>query len=212
MSELLLTVEPAEASALAPFGTLLGRDAAAPAVPIDFYRGQVRMSYPVAFRCGHPVELALATLARRAPEVRYMERHFQHTQTFIPLAGAPFIVVMAPPGEADLPDIHAVRAFRFDGGSGLTLHLGTWHEFPFAIEEDSDMIVILSTQTSHDLQAKDGATQEAFGPDLDKKDIAARTGMLLRFDDRSMSDQRSIPIRRPAPAGGTVRRREGGLE
>lgn len=177
-----LPVEPASASALAPFGTFLGRGASAPAVPVDFYRGHVRMSYPVAFTCDHPVELTLATLTRREPEVRYMERHFQHTQTFIPLGGKPFIAVMAPPSDGELPDMKAVRAFRFDGQDGFTLHLGTWHEFPFALEDETDMIVVLSSQTGYDLHAKDSVTQEAFGPDLDKKDIVARTGQMFRFE------------------------------
>lgn len=177
-----LRVDVADAQSLAPFGTLLGRGAGAASIPVDFYRGQVRMSYPVAFTCDHPVELTLASLSVREPEVRYMERHFQHTQTFIPLGGKPFIAVMAPPGADDLPDIEAVRAFRFDGSAGFTLHLGTWHEFPFAIEDDTDMIVVLSTQTGYDLHAKNDVTQEAFGPDLDKKDIVARTGTKFRFE------------------------------
>ncbi len=183
MSEIVRTlrVEPATAEALAAFGAVLGSAAGAPAVPIDFYRGHVRMSYPVAFTCDHPVELTLATLTRRDPEVRYMERHFQHTQSFIPLGGKPFIAVMAPPGDGDLPDIDTVRAFRFDGSAGFTLRLGTWHEFPFAVVDDTDMVVILSTQTGYDLHARDATTQEASGPDLDKKDIVARTGTVFRF-------------------------------
>ena len=176
-----LDVHPAEAAALAPFGRILGGAAGAATVPVDFYRGHVRMSYPVAFRCDHPVELTLATVSPRPPEVRYMERHFQHTQTFIPLGGRPFVAVMAPPSAGDLPDLDAVRAFRFDGSAGFALHLGTWHEFPFALQADSELVVVLSTQTGYDLHARDAATQEAFGPDLDKKDIVARTGTLFRF-------------------------------
>jgi ureidoglycolate lyase len=176
-----LPLLPATAEQLMPFGQILGSAAGVPPTPVDFYRGQVRMSHPVAFHCEHPVELTLATLSLRPPEVRYMERHFQHTQTFIPLGGKPFVAVMAPPCDGDLPDLEAVRAFRFDGSAGFALHLGTWHEFPFAIEEESEMVVILSTQTGYDLHAKDAVTQEASGPDLDKKDLVARTGTVFRF-------------------------------
>lgn len=176
-----LDVLPAEAEALAPFGRILGRGAGAKMSPVDFYRGHVRMSHPVAFSSDHPVELTLATLSPRPAEVRYMERHFQHTQTFIPLGGRPFVAVMAPPSDGDLPDIAAVRAFRFDGSAGFTLNVGTWHEFPFALVDDSEMVVVLSTQTGYDLHTKDAKTQEAFGPDLDKKDIVARTGTVFRF-------------------------------
>ena len=176
-----LPVEPATPEALAAFGHILGRVAGAKAVPVDFYKGRVTMRYPVAFACDHPVAVPLATVDPRPMEVRYMERHFQHTQTFIPLGGKPFIAVMAPPSEGEMPDLSQVRAFLFDGSAGFALHLGTWHEFPFALEEGTDLIVLLSTQTGYDLHQRDAQTEEANGPDLDKKDIQRRTGTLIRF-------------------------------
>lgn len=177
-----LRLEDATADALAPFGKIIGKAAGAPSVPVDFYKGAVKMSYPAKFACEHPVEITLASLDKRPGEVRYMERHFQHTQAFLPLGGKPFVAVMAPPTDGDLPDLGQVRAFRFDGSAGFVMHLGTWHEFPFAIEQDTDIVVILSSQTGYDLKAKDAVTEEAFGPDLDKKDIVARTGTVFRFD------------------------------
>lgn len=177
-----LTVEPATAEALAPFGAIIGREAPVKPVSVDFYKGAVKMSYPARFVCDHPVEVTLAQMDRRPGEVRYMERHFQHTQAFIPLDGKPFIAVMAPPSEGELPDLSQVRAFRFDGSAGFAMHLGTWHEFPFAVHDGTDIIVLLSSQTGYDLKAKDAVTEEAHGPDLDKKDIVARTGNVFRFE------------------------------
>ncbi|HWU01841.1 MAG TPA: ureidoglycolate lyase [Novosphingobium sp.] len=179
---LTLPLEPATAEALAPFGSIMGAASGAPEVPVDFYRGAVRMSYPARFECEHPVDITLARVAPRPNEVRYMERHFQHTQAFLPLGGKPFVAVMAPPGEGDLPDLAQVRAFLFDGSAGFVMHRGTWHEFPFALEADTQVVVVLSRQTGYDLKAKDATTEEAHGPDLDKKDIAARTGQVIRFD------------------------------
>lgn len=176
-----LQVEPATAEALVPFGHVLGAAAGAPSLPIDFYKGAVRMSYPAPFACDHPLELALATVDPRPGEVRYMERHFQHTQGFLSLGGKPFVAVLAPPGKGDLPDLTQVRAFRFDGSAGFVMHRGTWHEFPFAVLPGTELVVLLSSQTGHDLKGKDPVSEEAFGPDLDKKDIAARTGKVLRF-------------------------------
>ena len=177
-----LKLEPANALALAPFGSIVGKDADAEAVDIDFYKGAVAISYPAEFNSDHPVEIALASMRRRPPEVRYLERHFQHTQAFIPLAGKPFVAVMAPPCDGDLPDLSKVRAFLFDGSAGFVIHRGTWHEFPFAIEDDTHVIVLLSRQTGYDLKSKDADTEEASGPDLDKKDILRRTNTLYRFD------------------------------
>ncbi|WP_226638491.1 ureidoglycolate lyase [Novosphingobium profundi] len=177
-----LTVEEATAENTAAFGDIVGRQAPVEPVSVDFYKGAVRMSYPTRFTSEHPVEMTLAQMTRRTPEVRYMERHFQHTQAFLPLGGKPFIAVMAPPSEGELPDLSKVRAFRFDGTAGFSLHLGTWHEFPFAIEDETDIVVVLSSQTGYDLKAKDAETEEAHGPDLDKKDIVARTGNVFRFE------------------------------
>jgi ureidoglycolate lyase len=175
-------IEDATAEALAPFGQIIGRASGAVPVSVDFYKGAVKMSYPARFSSDYPVDLTLASLDVRPGEVRYMERHFQHTQAFLPLGGKPFIAVMAPPSDGDLPDIAAVRAFRFDGTAGFVMHRGTWHEFPFAVEPDTDIVVILSNQTGYDLKTKDPVTEEAHGPDLDKKDIVARTGQVFRFD------------------------------
>ncbi|MEP6344384.1 MAG: ureidoglycolate lyase [Parasphingorhabdus sp.] len=177
-----LPLTKASAEALSPFGQIIGSASGVEPMAVDFYKGAVAMSYPVKFTSEHPVEVSLANLDRRPGEVRYMERHFQHTQAFIPLGGKPFVAVMAPPGDDDLPDLSAVKAFLFDGSAGFQLHLGTWHEFPFAMEPETEMIVLLSSQTGYDLKAKDAVTEEAFGPDLDKKDIAARTGTLFQFD------------------------------
>lgn len=176
-----LAIEEATPEALAPFGQVIGRVDGVVPVSVDFYRGAVKMSYPARFICEHPVEITVAHMERRPAEVRYMERHFQHTQAFLPLAGKPFIAVMAPPSDGDLPDLSQVRAFRFDGSAGFAMHLGTWHEFPFAIEGGTDLVVILSSQTGYDLKGKDARTEEAHGPDLDKKDIVARTGHVFRF-------------------------------
>jgi len=177
-----LAVEPATPEALALFGAVIGRDAPVKPVSVDFYKGAVKMSFPARFLCEHPVEVTLAQMDRRPGEVRYMERHFQHTQAFLPLGGKPFVAVMAPPSDGELPDLSQVRAFRFDGTAGFAMHLGTWHEFPFAVEDGTDLVVILSSQTGYDLKAKDAATEEAHGPDLDKKDIVARTGKVFRFE------------------------------
>lgn len=176
-----LVAEPATAEALAPFGQVLGRRPGLEMVKTDYYKGKVALGRPVDFFCDDKVELSFATLQRRPLRVRYLERHFKHSQTFIPLGGKPFVVVMAPPGEGDIPDLDKVRAFRFDGTIGFGMFAGTWHEFPFAIEDETDLVVVLSAQTTTDLKAKDADTEEAHGPDLDKKDMVARTGVVFEI-------------------------------
>ncbi|MEP2990474.1 MAG: ureidoglycolate lyase [Parasphingorhabdus sp.] len=176
-----LPLERANTLNLKPFGDLVGNSDRSDLMPIDFYDGTVKVSKPAPFLCEHPVDLSLTMVDPRRPEVRYMERHFQHTQVFMPLGGKPFVVVMAPPSSNDMPDLSAARAFLFDGSAGFLMHVGTWHEFPFAVEPSTEIVVILSSQTGYDLQNSDPVTEEAFGPDLDKKDILARAGIKLSF-------------------------------
>lgn len=176
-----LLIETASPKAVAPFGQIAGTNSTPQLMPIDFYKGAVEVGQAVRFHCDHPVELTPARIDLRPGEVRFMERHFQHTQAFIPVGGKPYIVVVAPPTDGELPDLAAARAFRFDGSQSFVMHVGTWHEFPFALETNTDILVILSAQTGYDLKNGDPETEEAFGPDLDKKDMVARTGTVLRF-------------------------------
>lgn len=177
-----LKVEAATPEALAPYGALLGRRSGANPTGLDYYNGAVAMSRPVSYQCASQTQLSLTTLQRRPFQVRYLERHFQHTQSFIPLGGKAWMGVFAPPCDGDMPDLGQVRAFRFEGDTGLCLHLGTWHEFPFALEDDTDLVVVLSSQTTEDLQHRAENGIEAFGPDLDKKDMTLRAGVLFVLD------------------------------
>lgn len=177
-----LPLERATAVNIAPFGAILGSATDRAALPIDFYGGAVTVRKPVDFVSDHTTELTVATVDRRAPQVRWMERHFKHTQTFIPLGGRPFIVVMAPPAQdRELPELDTVRAFHFDGSSGFTMHIGTWHEFPFALVDQTDIVVILRSETTRDLRRENVIADEAFGPDIEKRDLLTRAGMTFQF-------------------------------
>jgi ureidoglycolate lyase len=172
-------VESATPENIAPFGGLIGPRAAVQPSGVSYYAGAVATGRQVDYQCDTATEISLATLHRRPLEVHYMERHAQHTQTFIPLGNKPFMAILAPPCDGEMPEFDKIKAFRFEGDTGLCLHRGTWHEFPFPLEDDTHIIVALSSQTSHDLQQRAPNGIEAFGPDLDKKDITLRAGLCL---------------------------------
>ena len=179
--ERVLPVIAATPDNVAPFGQILGCDPAVPPMPIDFYGGAVRVRRVVDFVSDEQTELPLVTVNRRPGEVRWMERHFKHTQTFIPLGGRPFVVVMAPPTAGELPDLDAVRAIRFDGQAGFTLKLGTWHEFPFAEQDGTHIVVVLRREASEGLVKENVVQDEARSGDLDKKDLLARCRVRFRL-------------------------------
>ncbi len=172
-------VRRATPEALAPYGQVIGHDPNVAPMPIDFYDGAARVRRVVDFRAEGVIEMPVVTLQRRPLEVRWMERHFKHTQAFVSLGAKPFIGCFAPPNDGDLPDLDRVEAFLFDGSAGLMMHIGTWHEFPFALLDDTVLMVIL-TKAATDGLVKDNVIQdEAQGEDLDKKDLEARLGVRL---------------------------------
>jgi len=177
-----LPVTKASPEALAPYGQILGYHDDVTPMPIDFYGGAVKVHRVVDFISDEQTELPLVTVQRRPFEVRWMERHFKHTQTFIPLGGTPFVAVMAPPNDEELPDLDWAEAFLFDGSAGFTMKLGTWHEFPFAIEDDTHLIVMLRKEATDGLIRDNVVQDEAQSPDLDKKDLLQRRNVTLRFD------------------------------
>ncbi len=172
-----LVAKPATPEALAPFGQILGSAANVETNAPGFYEGKVRTCNPVDFQSDDDTALTLATIDRRPLEVRYMEQHFKHTQTFIPLGGKPFVAVLAPPNGKDVPDLDSVEAFLFDGSAGFNMKIGTWHEFPFALEDGTDVVVILRNETNRNLQVVENG--EAHGPDVDKKDLQRRFGVVF---------------------------------
>jgi ureidoglycolate lyase len=173
-----LPVEPATNASVAPFGVLLGPQAEAPEITSVFYGDRLVMKKPAKFVADDTLEITVATLHRRPLEARWMERHFLHTQSFIPLGGKPFLMIVAPPnGDAPMPDFDQARALLFDGSAGFCMHLGTWHEVPLAVVDDTTVLILIRRDTARDLRNVVG--NEAQGPDVDKKDIVARTGTIL---------------------------------
>lgn len=71
--------------------------------------------------------------------LRLLERHPISSQAFIPMGAAPFVVVVAPGGDA--PDLGRIRAFRTSGRQGINFHVATWHH-PLIALERADFLVI----------------------------------------------------------------------
>lgn len=68
-----------------------------------------------------------------------LERHRLGTQTFIPLNGVRYLVLVAL-GDA-LPVASTLQAFVVSGHQGITLRAGTWHHGLLALS-DGDFVVL----------------------------------------------------------------------
>lgn len=178
MSDITLTVEPATAEAVAPYGTLIGPGSGATARTSPFYDGAVETSRPADFVSDDDTAISLCKVQPRDARLAYFERHHKHSQVFVPLSGRPFVGVFAAATDGEEPDWTSLKAFRFDGQDAFCMHVGTWHEFPFALEPDTHMLVVLRNETNANLANIAGG--EARGPDLDKLNVVQRTGREYR--------------------------------
>lgn len=194
----VLSVKPATADALEGYGHII-----APARRIQDgntpYYGEAVRTDSIPFTSTDDTGLTLATLNPRPMEVRWMEYHNKHTQTFVPIGAKPFVMVLGrptcrrPDGSWDKaalqqPALDEVEAFYFDGSAGFVLNIGTWHEFPFPLERETNVVVILTHETSNNLRdnIKDG---EAEGGDLCKRDLQKRFNIVFEVDPDSVAKQ-----------------------
>lgn len=79
-----------------------------------------------------PYELPLAIVM--------LERHPLSSQLFMPLSAAPFLVVVAPPGEH--VERASVRAFVTNGAQGVNYRRGTWHHPVIALRSLCEFLVV----------------------------------------------------------------------
>jgi ureidoglycolate lyase len=178
----VLKARQATAEALRPYGEILGFDPKVAPLPIDFYDGKAKVRRVVNFVSDGQTEMPVVTVDRRPLEVRWMERHPKHTQAFISLAAKPFVAVFAPPSEAETPEIDKVEAFIFDGQAGFVMKQNTWHEFPFALLDDTHLVVVLRKEATDGLIKDNVIQDEAVGPDLIKRDLKARFGVTFKIE------------------------------
>ena len=185
-----LSVKHATKQSISGFGSLIIPPEKKIKGNTGFYGSSVITS-PIEFISNNDTSLTLATMYPRPFEVRWMEYHNKHTQTFVPIGSKPFVMVLGKP-TCRLPDgtwdskasenpvIEEVEAFYFDGSAGFVLNIGTWHEFPFAIFADTNVLVILTNETTNDLKKVEAG--EAKGGDLCKRDLQKRFNIIFELN------------------------------
>ncbi len=178
----VLHAKQATPAALAPYGTILGYHPDIKPMPIEFYDGKAKVRRVAEFKSDGETEMPVVTLDRRPLEVRWMERHPKHTQVFISLGSKPFVAVFAPPSDAETPDIDKAEAFLFDGQAGFLMHINTWHEFPFAVFDNTNLLVILRKEATDGLVVDNVVQDEAVSADLVKRDLLARFGVTFKVE------------------------------
>ncbi len=183
-ADIVLKPVPATAESLAGYGWIIGTPAGRDRDKIDFYGREVRVTQPAHFRSNDDTCLNLVSFTERPLQVRWMEYHSKHTQTFIPLSGKPFYMVLGKPTRrradgtidetaSEVPNLEDVKCFHFDGSGGIVMEVGTWHEVPFPLDGDTHFVCICTNETNDNLEQQD-ENGESQGGDLDKVRIERR--------------------------------------
>jgi ureidoglycolate lyase len=179
------------------YGWVIGEPGGRSRDKIDFYGREVRVTQPAHFRSNDDTCLNLVTFVPRPLRVRWMEYHSKHTQTFIPLDGKPFYMVLGKPtrrrpdggidpSQPAVPNLDDVTAFYFDGSAGIVMEVGTWHEVPFPTEGETHFVCICTNETNTNLEQQN-AVGEAEGGDLDKVKMDLRFGHSLVIEPEAIA-------------------------
>jgi len=172
----VFTAEYVTPESFAPFGTVLspeGRER----LPINTYGDKLDL-FREGFESDQPIEWFIVRGKPRRMSALFLERHMQLTQTFIPLGGAPFVTLVAPPGvgfeENGLPKLSETRAFLVPGDVGIQIHRGTWHENPFPLQEGQRFLVTSHAALTRAHQKNPKAGLEAYSLDLERRFYAEK--------------------------------------
>ncbi len=138
-----LPVEPLTRAAFTPFGDVIEADGAQ---HFEINNGSTTRFHDlarvdVAAEGGH----VLVNIFRARPlpmplTIEMVEKHPLGSQAFVPLGAAPFLVVVAPPGETAAPA--DLRAFLARAGQGVNYAPGVWHHPVIALGREADFLVI----------------------------------------------------------------------
>jgi ureidoglycolate lyase len=137
-----LTVVPLTREAFLTFGDVL--DASGPADDVanegaaQVFRDRARADFEAE---GGRIRF---NVVRTAPQklplrIELLERHPLSSQLFSPLAGAYWLVVVAPPGPLRE---EAIVAFRARPDQALSYRRGVWHHPLIALERSADFLVV----------------------------------------------------------------------
>lgn len=148
-----LPIWPIDAAAFAPYGWLADADGAA-GRPINDGSsqridgvGELQLTADGGVPC-----LALFRAQPRDPRGPWqvLERHPLGTQSFVPMGGAPYVMLVAL-GDAQ-PDEGTLAAFAVAGHQAVTLRAGTWHHGLIA-PDGGDFVVVerLGAQVDNEL-------------------------------------------------------------
>jgi ureidoglycolate lyase len=131
-----MTAERLTAEAFAKFGEVL-------APRETFGLGDTSEMMPAADGSRTTFGIVRFTAATSPLSVVELERHPHSKQTFVPLHGQRYLVVVAPDDASHEPDLNRLRAFVAADGQCITYGMGVWHSSMVALDRPSSFGVVM---------------------------------------------------------------------
>lgn len=151
-------LEPIEAEAFAPFGTLIERGLDS-GVPVNLGAAH---RHALAADLDHErdarIEFAIYHLRPLAGPLvlRALERHPLSAQLFVPMGPARCLVCVCPSDAAGEPDLAGLRTFVAGAGQGILYRRGVWHHPLLSLGEAADYFMAMgATGTPADCDTRD---------------------------------------------------------
>jgi ureidoglycolate lyase len=146
MSSRTLLVQPLTQQAFSPYGDVLGGEVGSGLFINGGTSEKIALGDPVlTSQDGEPSLNLYRARANPLPFTAVeLERHCIGSQSFIPLAGVPFVVIVAlgdPATGGKTPLESSIAAFWIDGSFGVTFKPATWHH-PLLSQRDGDYVVL----------------------------------------------------------------------
>ena len=180
----VVKAEPLSEDAFAPYGTVLAAEGQRRS--IDLYGSTIDVFSAGRVDADVPVDIFMSRSSIREFRVHFLERHMLLAQMFVPLCGTPFVVVVGRPDaredENGIPLVDEISAFFVPGDKAVTIHRGTWHEPPFPLADDSLRLTTTHAALTSGLESKLNEHGEINHNDVEKRNVSARSGYVLRLE------------------------------
>lgn len=134
-----LPIEPLTPHAFLPFGEVI-------AMASDARRNPVSQAFDRTSEAVAP-RLWVATVAQPVQlplDLKAMERHPFSTQTFLPVNGCAYLVVVCHADADGQPDLATLRAFEAAPDQGVTYARNVWHHGLSALQAPAKFAVCMS--------------------------------------------------------------------
>jgi ureidoglycolate lyase len=139
-----LTAQPLTAGAFAPFGDVLD----APAQPGRTYFDESLANGRAGARPSLSIVHSLPATALPL-RVAQLERHEFSSQSFVPLHGGRWLVIVCPSDADGGPDVAAARAFVARPGQGVTYRGNTWHHSLTVLDQAASHAIFMWRDGTH---------------------------------------------------------------